>query len=79
MLNRGRSSSRCGILAVHLGLGAITGDVTGLTAAIAGLARSVEWAAIRSRAVARDMSLKRVSAMCIVPDLDLHIPNLPQA
>jgi hypothetical protein len=53
---RCNSSGRSAGIAVHFGLGAVTGDVTGLAAAVAGLACSVERAAIGSSAVARDVS-----------------------
>lgn len=53
-LNRGSRSS--GRITVDLGLGAITGDMAGLTAAIAGLASSVERAAVGSSAVAGNVT-----------------------
>lgn len=52
-LNRG---CRCSAVAVDLGLGAVTGDVTSLATAVAGIASSVEWAAVGSGAVTGDVT-----------------------
>ena len=47
---------RSSAIAIDLSLGAVTRDVARLAAAVAGLARGIEWAAIRSRAIARDVA-----------------------
>ena len=53
----GGSSDRSnGGIAIDLSLCAVAGDMTGLAAAVAGLAGSVQWAAVRSSAVAGDMA-----------------------
>ena len=56
--SRGDSSRRrsSGGVAIDLGLGAVPGDVTGLAAAVAGLAGSVEWAAVGCSAVTGDVT-----------------------
>lgn len=52
----GSSGDRSTAFAVDLGLSAVTRDVAGLTAAVASLAGSVQWAAVRSRAVAGNVT-----------------------
>ena len=59
-LNGGRwSGSSGGGIAVDLSLGAVTGDVTSLTASIAGLASIVKRATVRSSAIAGDVACCR--------------------
>jgi hypothetical protein len=52
----GRDRRRSSAVTVDLGLGAITGDVARLAAAVAGLSRSVERTTVGSSAVARDVA-----------------------
>ena len=59
----GRSSSSSSRVAVDFSLGAVPRDVAGFTAAVAGLAGSVEWAAVGSGAVTGNVSYGKSMAL----------------
>ncbi|PVI06662.1 hypothetical protein DM02DRAFT_724010 [Periconia macrospinosa] len=69
----GRSSSRSSAFAVHFGLGAFTRNVARLAASVAGLAGSVERAAVRSSAVARDVT--KLAASVALHGLSLAVAS----